>query len=134
MQASETAGSARKRVPLVYLVDDEEVLLSLGDALLRGEGCATRTFQNPESAWESFQVEEVKPQLLVADFSMGGKMTGLDLIERCKNTAPGIKTLLVSGSISPATYPQQAATVDSFLPKPYRAADFLKTVRQLLAV
>ena len=119
---------------MVYLVDDEPTLISLGDSLLQTEGYVTRAFQDPESAWQSFLREQVKPRLLVTDFSMGGTMTGLELIERCKSAAPELKTLLVSGSVAPELFPQKAAHVDAFLPKPYRAAEFLATVRRLMAV
>ena len=136
MVASATAENAAgsKGAPVVYLVDDEPLLIGLGEALLQSDGYLTRAFQDPESAWKSFLSEEVKPRLLVSDFSMGGTMTGLELMERCKRADPTLKTLLVSGSVTTGELQQKPSSVDAFLPKPYKAADFVSAVRRLLAV
>jgi DNA-binding NtrC family response regulator len=120
--------------PMVYLVDDEALLIELGEAVLRSAGFVTRTFHDAESAWQSFVREPVKPALLMTDFAMGPGMSGLDLATRCKAAWPGLKVLLVSGSASPELVREKSGIIDGLVQKPYKPDQLLAAARRLVPV
>ena len=116
---------------LIYVVDDEEILLELAEVSLIGDGYALKTFQNPQVAFESFTQELRKPTLLMTDYAMGS-MTGMELSAKCKSAHPALKILMVSGTAGPEVADQAPGTVDKFLAKPYMPAELARTVRSLL--
>src|SRR4051794_9746097 len=87
----------RKRAPLIYLVDDQPVLLDLAEMSLQSDGYDFKKFLDPEEALESFTKARTKPALIITDYAMG-KMNGLELIERCKTLKPDLKSILISGT------------------------------------
>jgi DNA-binding NtrC family response regulator len=116
---------------LIYLVDDEELLLELAEVALLADGYELKKFQNPEEAFESFTREVRKPSLLLTDYAME-TMTGIELSTKCKSAHPGLKILMVSGTEGPEVVHQAPGTVDIFMPKPYKLAELASSVRSLL--
>lgn len=121
----------RKRQPLIYVVDDEALLLDLAEASLAPAGYHVRKFQNAEEALAQFRQARRKPALLVSDYAMG-EMNGLQLIAECKRVAPELKTLLVSGTATAEILLNATVKVDRFLGKPYQPPVLVETVRELL--
>ena len=117
---------------LIYLVDDEELLLELAEVALLAEGYALKKFQSPQAALESFAREEHKPLLLLTDYAMG-TMNGIELSTKCKTAHPALKILMVSGTAGPELAVESPGTVDKFMAKPYNPAELANTVRSLLA-
>ena len=128
---SDSATSHAQNGRLIYLVDDEEVLLDLAEMSLIDDGYALKRFQNPQAAFESFLREPRKPSLLLTDHCMGS-MTGMELSTKCKAAHPALKILMVSGTAGPEVIAQAPGTVDKFLPKPYKPSELASTVRALL--
>ena len=124
--------SGRKRKPLVYIVDDEALLLDLAELSLKHEGYALKKFQDPELALKSFLASRSKPDLLISDYAMG-KMNGLELIEQCKLVHPSLKTILVSGTMGVEIILDSPVRVDRFMGKPYQSANLAELVRRVLA-
>jgi len=116
---------------LVYLVDDEEILLNLAEVALRQDGYMVKKFVDPQAALESFTREPRKPSLLLTDFAMM-PMNGLELSARCKSAHPELKVLLVSGTAGPEVFHACSEDIDQFLAKPYDATELARTVRRLL--
>jgi len=130
-ESSKTSKPARTRKPLIYLVDDEPLLLDLAEATLQ-DHFQTKKFQDPEEAWKKFGKESPKPALLITDYAMG-KMNGVELITRCKNAHPELKTILLSGTAGAEIVLNAPVKVDRFLGKPYAPAVLLEAVQQVLA-
>jgi CheY-like chemotaxis protein len=130
MPGSPTTQVAHSR--LIYLVDDEELLLDLAEVSLLAEGYAMKKFQDPEAAFEAFTKEPSKPSLLLTDFAMGS-MNGLELSTKCKSAHPLLKVLMVSGTAGREMMNQAPGTVDEFMHKPYQPAELARMVRSLLA-
>ncbi|HWN95240.1 MAG TPA: response regulator [Methylomirabilota bacterium] len=116
---------------LIYLVDDEELLLDLAERSLLAEGYALKRFQNPQTAFESFTLELRKPSLLLTDYAMS-PINGIELSARCKSAHPQLKILMVSGTAGPEVMDQAPGAVDQFLAKPYQPADLARTIRSML--
>ncbi|HTD67932.1 MAG TPA: response regulator [Candidatus Limnocylindria bacterium] len=117
---------------LIYLVDDEEPLLTLAEVSLLADGYELKKFQDPAVAFESFTHEPRKPSLLLTDYAMG-PMNGMELSAKCKSAHPALKILMVSGTAGPEVVHEAPGTVDKFMPKPYKPAELASTVRLLLA-
>src|SRR6266436_3903405 len=57
----------RKKSPLIYLVDDQPMLLDLAEISLQADGYDFRKFEDPELALDSFLRSRAKPDLLITD-------------------------------------------------------------------
>jgi len=122
----------RKKGPLIYLVDDQSVLLDLAELSLQADGYDFRKFLDPESALEAFLKARSKPTLLITDYAMG-KMNGLELIEKCKAVKPDLKSILISGTAGAEIVVGSPVRVDRFMGKPYQPANLSELVRRVLA-
>jgi len=119
----------RKKGPLIYLVDDQPVLLDLAEMSLQADGYDFKKFLDPESALESFLKARTKPALLITDYAMG-KMNGLELIEKCKAVKPDLKSILISGTAGAEIVLESPVHVDRFMGKPYQPANLADLVRR----
>lgn len=127
---SNQAGSGQ--APLIYLVDDEAMLLDLAEVSLVSDGYRFKKFQDPALAFKSFQAETPKPALLLTDYMMGA-MNGIELLNLCRRVHPALKVVMVSGTAGPEVVKETTERVDAFLPKPYKPADLAAAVRSALA-
>jgi len=115
---------------LIYLVDDELLLLDLAELALQNGNYQIKKFQDPELAYQAFLKAKKKPELIISDYAMG-RTNGVDFLTKCKKMVPAIKTILVSGTVGPEVVMVAPITIDRFLPKPYQPeilADLVKTV------
>jgi CheY-like chemotaxis protein len=117
--------------PLVYVVDDEPMLLELATVILEPQGYRVKSFRDPEIALQTFGASKPRPDLLVTDYAMH-TMNGMELIEHFRRLEPGQKILLVSGTVGEDIFQNSAAKPDRFLAKPYQASQLLGAVKSLL--
>ena len=117
--------------PIAYVVDDEPMLLDLNETVLRSMGFDVRRFRAAELAFEAYRREPTPPAIIVTDFSMH-KMTGLDLIEVCREINPGQKFLLVSGTVGASVFAGSSSKPNDFMSKPYEMDKFSTAVRNLM--
>ncbi len=118
--------------PLVYVVDDEAMLLELATVILEPLGYEIATFRDPEAALEAFTRAKPRPVLLITDYAMHN-MNGMDLIQECRRLEPAQKILLLSGTVGPEIFQQAPARPDRFLAKPYHARQLVDLVRGMLS-
>ena len=121
----------RNKAPLVYLVDDQSMLLDLAEMSLQPDGYSFKKFTDPELALKNFLKARTKPALLITDYAMG-KMNGLELIEKCKAASPGLKSILISGTAGAEIILESPVEVDRFMGKPYQPASLAELVRRVL--
>jgi CheY-like chemotaxis protein len=67
--------------------------------------------------------------LIVTDVNMPGSMDGVALARHVRSTRPGLKVIVVSGRVDPASVHDAA---DAFLAKPCEPANILRTIDLLL--
>jgi len=120
------------RKPLIFLVDDQPMLLDLAEISLQGGDYTMKKFLDPEEALDSFLKARVKPDLLITDYALG-KMNGLELIERCKAAKPDLKTILVSGTAGAEIVLESPVRVDRFVGKPYQPTGLADLVQRVLS-
>jgi two-component system response regulator CssR len=117
--------------PVIYIVDDESLIGEVVQAILKLEGFRPLFFVDSQQAYEAFAEADPKPDLLLADFIMT-PMNGMELIERCKQLAPDLKTLLYSGNVGEEIVQFYSARPDGFLSKPFLPKQLIALVNRIL--
>jgi CheY-like chemotaxis protein len=129
---AESGGRGKNDGRLIYLVDDEPMLLELASAILAPLGYAIETYISAEEASHAFEIAELKPALIITDYAMH-RMNGLELAEACRRIRPNQKVLLVSGTVGPEFYEGARVLPDRFVVKPYEAKELMDAVKAVLA-
>jgi len=123
--------SSHSQAELIYVVDDEPMLLELAAVILEPRGFKVRTFRDPDSSAQAFASAKPRPALIITDYSMHST-TGLDLIKSCRGIQPKQRFLLVSGTVDEHIYRDSPFKPDRFLAKPYEAKQLVELVESLL--
>lgn len=118
--------------PLVFVVDDEPMLLELASLIVQPLGFRVRTFRDPVTALREFSLANPLPALVITDFAMH-QMNGLDLIRDCRRINPRQKILLVSGTVDAVVYRDSPHKPDAFLAKPYQTQELVNAVNVLVS-
>jgi len=116
---------------LIYVVDDEPMLLELASVILQPLGYTIKTFRDAVSALASFKDAKPFPVLLITDYSMHA-MNGMDLIKACREIQPRQRILLISGTVGEDIYRNSNDKPDKFLAKPYHSKQLVDAVESLL--
>ena len=116
---------------LIYVVDDEPMLLELAAVILQPLGYTVKTFRDAASALESYTAAKPFPVLLITDYSMHA-MNGMDLIKACRQIQPHQKILLISGTVGEDIYRNSSEKPNQFLAKPYHSKQLVDVVEGLL--
>jgi len=124
--------NAQHRVPLIYVVDDEVMVLELVQTILKPLGCRIEQFRDGAYALERFRASDQKPDLIVTDYSMPA-MNGLELMDACRRIKPGQKLLLMSGTVGEEVFRNRSDMPDSFITKPFDVANFAVAAGRLLS-
>jgi two-component system cell cycle sensor histidine kinase/response regulator CckA len=122
---------AKNSGALIYVVDDEPMLLELATVILEPHGYRIQSFRDPEVSLQAFTAADPKPELLITDYAMH-TMNGMQLIQQFRRIVPKQKILLVSGTVGEDIFQNSPAKPDRFLPKPYQAHQLTDTVKELI--
>jgi CheY-like chemotaxis protein len=131
-QMSKISGGRRPDEILIFVVDDEPMLVELTSVILKPLGYEVRTFLSADDALAEIQRSERCPDLIITDYAMH-HLTGMDLLDATRRLDPRQKVMLVSGTVGEEIYADSALKPDAFLPKPYQAKDIIAAVKSLLA-
>jgi CheY-like chemotaxis protein len=126
---AQPANAASSR-PMIFVVDDEPMLLDLAAAILQPLGFDVRIFRDPQAALAEFP--KAKPAVLVTDYAMGA-MNGMDLVRECRRINPRQKIMLLSGTVDESVYDDDPVKPDCFIAKPYQVREFIESVKSLAA-
>jgi DNA-binding NtrC family response regulator len=117
---------------LIYVVDDEVMLLELATIILEPRGYTVRTFRDPTSALAAFTAAKPRPILVITDYAMHS-MNGMALIAACRRVEPDQKMLLISGTVAEDIYQDSPCKPDAFVAKPYHARQLIEKVESMVA-
>ena len=131
-QKSNAPSTGRNGSTLLFVVDDEPMLLELAAVILEPLGYTVKTFRDPESALQAFTAAKPRPEIILTDYAMH-TMNGMELIEACRRLQPQQKILLLSGTVDQQVYRNSAFKPDRFLAKPYQAKQLTDAIKELLA-
>lgn len=110
----------------VLIVDDEELILTLGQTVLSAFGYRVLTATSGARALQILQEATSPVELVITDMVMPG-MSGRELIEKIRPLSPGTRILSSSGYVRP---PQSDDSL--YLQKPFTSQQLLVKVRQAL--
>ncbi|MDJ0837951.1 MAG: PAS domain S-box protein [Acidobacteriota bacterium] len=116
----------------VLIVDDEEMILEVGSAMLNKLGYQVLTAADADTALALFREHQASVDLVILDMIMPGQSGG-ELYERLVTINPGVKVLLSSGySLNEEAKGILARGVNGFIQKPYTLAGLSTKVREVL--
>jgi PAS domain S-box-containing protein len=116
----------------VLLVDDEEILVELGESMLERLGYTVTAVTKSTEALKLFSEDPGRFDLVITDQTMSG-LTGLHLAEELLKVRPDIPIILSTGhseSVDQETV--KAAGIKELLMKPLNRQELAKAVRKVL--
>jgi len=123
-----------KGTETVLLLDDEEVVVDVGNEMLRKLGYDVLTARSGKEAIETFRAKRDEIDLVILDMVMPD-MNGGDVYDNIKRIKPEAKVLLSSGY----SIEGQAAEIlergcDGFIQKPFNLSTLSTRIREILEV
>ena len=129
---------ARDRAPLsndlngtqtILMVDDEELMLTMGQTVLSTFGYRVLTANSGQKALEILARGDTSVDLVITDLVMPS-MSGRELAEHVNRLAPGTRVLRISGFVRSGNVEEET----TYLQKPFSSQDLLVKVKRALAV
>ncbi len=112
----------------ILMVDDEDLLLTMGETVLSAYGYKVLTANSGAKALEMITGSEQPIDLIITDLVMPN-MSGRELVEHVRRLSPATKILSSSGYVRPSEEQEET----SYLQKPFTSQDLLLKVKQALA-
>jgi two-component system, cell cycle sensor histidine kinase and response regulator CckA len=112
-------------IETVLMVDDEDLLLNMGQMVLSSFGYRALIANSGQKALEILEQETV--DLVITDLVMPN-MSGRELMERIQEMAPGTRIICSSGYVRASNSKEEEA----YLQKPFTAQELLRKVRETL--
>jgi PAS domain S-box-containing protein len=124
----------------VLILDDDAGVLELTALYLKARGFSTLTCDSAQSAMEKFRDAGGAIGILIADVTLPGSSSGVEVAVKLWNLAPKLKILFVSGysfedlsGPDSALYHLLSPSCVRFLRKPYSAQDLVARLLELTA-
>jgi PAS domain S-box-containing protein len=132
VEENESAGLTPHGKEHILLIDDEEILVELGQAMLERLGYHVTTRRNSLDALATFQNQPDTFDLIITDQTMPG-MTGVDLARRILQIRPRMPIILSTGYSSQITEDKaKAAGIKGLAFKPLAKKDIGELIRKVL--
>jgi two-component system, cell cycle sensor histidine kinase and response regulator CckA len=112
----------------VLMIDDEDLLLTMGEMVLSSFGYTVLTANSGQRALEIFSEKSKEIDLVITDLVMP-QMTGREVIERLRRISPKVKVICASGFVRPPSN----ETDENYLQKPFASQDLLRKVKEVLS-
>jgi len=117
---------------VLLLVDDEELILEIGNDMLEKLGYTVVVAQSGRQALEIYQKEQSRIDMVILDMIMPD-MSGGETYERLKKINPAIKTMLSSGySINGKAQAILDSGCQGFIQKPFNLTNLSQKIREIL--
>jgi signal transduction histidine kinase/CheY-like chemotaxis protein len=112
----------------VLMVDDEDLLLTMGQTVLSAFGYTVLTANSGQKALEILAENTSQVDLLITDMVMP-TMSGRELVEHAQRLSPHTRIMCTSGFVRPSGESDDAI----YLQKPYTSQDLLVKVKSALS-
>jgi CheY-like chemotaxis protein len=130
--ARQSTGEIIDGTEMILLVDDEEMVVTVGEQLLKRLGYQVITAKGGKEAIELYQENQEKIDMVILDMIMP-EVDGKLAYEKLKEINPGIKVLLSSGySISGQAQEIMDKGCNGFIQKPFNLKDLSLKLREIL--
>lgn len=127
LQAASFDNNELKGTETILMVDDEDLLLTMGQAIMSSFGYKVITANSGPKALEILAKNEPPVDLLVTDLVMPG-MSGRELVDQARKTLPDLRVLCTSGYVFPGKDENDIA----YLQKPFTSRELLAKVKNAL--
>ena len=111
----------------ILMVDDEDLLLTMGKTILSAYGYRVLTANGGQKALEILAQKDTPVDLVITDLVMPA-MSGRELVEHIRQLSPGTRIICTSGYVWPAGQENDGA----YLQKPFTSQELLLKVKQAL--
>ena len=122
----------KEKEETIFVVDDDADIRNLIKHVLELEGYEVISFSNPEQALDEFSRSAKRPEMIVTDYCME-PMNGIELIHRCREIQPGLKTIMISGMVDASDFDTLPEKTDRFLSKPFKVSNLIQTLNDTLS-
>jgi signal transduction histidine kinase len=114
----------------ILLVDDEDLLLTMGHAILTAYGYQVLVANSGPKALEMMIMSKARApvDLVITDLVMP-QMSGRELIEQIRQLSPGTPIICTSGFVRPGGNDD----AETYLQKPFTSQELLRRVKRVLA-
>jgi signal transduction histidine kinase len=112
----------------ILFVDDEDLVLTMGQMVLSSFGYTVLTATNGKDALEILSKSKRKIDLVITDLVMPN-MSGRELTEHILRAAPEMRIVWSSGYVRSS----DSQTPERYLQKPFTSQDLLRKVKQVLS-
>jgi signal transduction histidine kinase len=112
----------------ILMVDDEDLLLTMGQTILSAYGYTVLTANSGQKAIDIISKGDPFIDLLITDLVMPA-MSGRELVELVQKLSPSTRVICSSGYVRPSGEDKESL---SFLQKPFTSNDLLTKVKQVL--
>ena len=128
----ETTVAIMKGTGTILLIDDEDMIIDIGEELLRELGYTVVSARSGAEAIEVYKQNHKTVDLVIMDMIMPG-MGGGDAFDRLKEINPDAKVLLSSGySINGQATKILQRGCDGFIQKPFNMKQLLEKIHQII--
>lgn len=110
----------------ILMVDDEDLLLTMGHTVLSSYGYKVLTANNGQKAIDIISKGEPHIDLLITDLVMP-TMSGRELVEQVRRLSPDTRIICSSGYVRPSSDEQENT---GYLQKPFTSQDLLLKVKR----
>jgi CheY-like chemotaxis protein len=111
----------------ILMVDDEDVLLTMGQMILSSFGYRVLTANSGEKALEVFKNSGMPIDLVITDLVMPD-MSGRELMENLRRISPTVPIVCTSGYLRSSSRDEEGL----YLQKPFTSQDLLRKVKEVL--
>jgi DNA-binding response OmpR family regulator len=111
----------------VLLVEDEPLARHSIAAFLERTSYSVHQAENGEVALDL--IERVPFDTVIADFQLGGRINGIDVLKRQNDTAPGKRLILITAFGSPDVRSEVTAMGAVYLEKPFLLKDLVSQIQ-----
>jgi two-component system cell cycle sensor histidine kinase/response regulator CckA len=111
----------------ILMVDDEDLLLTMGKTILSAYGYHVLTANGGQKALDILAQKDTSVDLVITDLVMPA-MSGRELVEHIRRLSPAIRIICTSGYVWPAGQETNGA----YLQKPFTSQELLFRVKQAL--
>ncbi len=116
----------------VLLVDDEDVIIDVGEEMLQEMGYKVLLAENGKEAIDVYKRNMGKIHIVILDMIMSA-MGGGEVYDRLKHINPNVKTLLSSGySLSGQASEILKRGCNGFIQKPFNMSQLSRKIREIL--
>jgi signal transduction histidine kinase len=112
----------------ILFVDDEDLLLTMGQMILSSYGYEVLTANSGKKALEIFSQAEKSIDLMITDLVMPN-MSGRELMEQVRQISPETRVICSSGFVRASSADEH----DAYLQKPFTSHELLRKVKQMLS-